>query len=110
MICTAGANDQLTTDWVHSGPRRGGPHRGRRLTGVCAQVTCQGVSTAAGVVAQVTLEGLLSRVELDVAQQVALLGEGGSTLVALEGPLPCKGDTAKSRLLINSTLSYVIYI
>lgn len=45
----------------------------------------EGVPPAAGVAAQVTLEGFLPRVELDVAQQVALLGEGGAALAALEG-------------------------
>lgn len=49
----------------------------------------EGVPPAAGVAAQVTLEGLLPRVELDVAQQVALLGEGGPALAALERTFAC---------------------
>lgn len=57
------------------------------LTRVGAQVAGEGVPPAAGVAAQVTLEGFLPGVELDVPQQVALLGEGGAALVALEGAL-----------------------
>lgn len=44
----------------------------------------EGVPPAAGVAAKVTLEGFLSRMELDVTQQVTLLCEGGTTLAALE--------------------------
>lgn len=51
------------------------------------QVAGEGVPAAAGIVAEVALERLLARVQLDVAQQVALLGEGGPALVALERPL-----------------------
>lgn len=57
-----------------------------------AQVSSQCVSPAAGVAAEGTLEGLLARVQFDVAQQVPLLGERRSTLVALEGPLTWKGQ------------------
>lgn len=60
----------------------------RAPTGVCAQVAREGIPAAAGVVAEVALEGFLAGVQLDVAQQVALLGEGGPALVALERPLP----------------------
>lgn len=48
----------------------------------------EGVPPAAGVAAQVTLEGFLPRMELDVTQQVALLGERSATLAALERTLP----------------------
>lgn len=58
----------------------------RRPTGVRPQVAGEGVPPAAGIVAEVALEGLLARVQLNVAQQVALLGEGGPALVALERP------------------------
>lgn len=51
------------------------------------QVAGERVPPAAGVVAEVAFEGLLPRVQLDVSQQVALLGEGGPALVALEGTL-----------------------
>ena len=57
---------------------------------MCSQVAGEGVTTAAGVAAEGALEGLLACVELDVAQQVTLLGEGHATLAALEGPVPCR--------------------
>lgn len=57
------------------------------LTRVGAQVAREGVSPAAGIAAQVALEWFLPRVELDVPQQVALLGEGGTALAALERTL-----------------------
>lgn len=63
-------------------------------TGVCPQVAREGVPPAAGIVAEVALEGLLPRVQLDVPQQVALLREGGPALVALEGPLSW-GETGR---------------
>lgn len=56
-------------------------------TGVRPQVAREGVPPAARVVAEMALEGLLPRVQLDVAQQVAFLREGGATLIALERPL-----------------------
>lgn len=59
----------------------------QRLTGVGAEVSCQGVTAATSVVTKGTFEGLFSRVELDMTQQVALLSEGGPTLVTLEWPL-----------------------
>ena len=59
----------------------------------------EGVPPAAGVAAQVTLEGLLARVELDVAQQVALLGERGAALVALERTLTCGQEHSTSASL-----------
>lgn len=59
-----------------------------------AQVSGEGVPPATGVAAQVTLEGLLPRVELDVTQQVALLGEGGAALTALKRTFPCEQHTA----------------
>lgn len=52
-----------------------------------AEVSCQGVTATTGVVTKGTFEGLFARVELDVTQQVALLSEGGPTLVTLEWPL-----------------------
>lgn len=47
----------------------------------------KGVPPAAGVVAEVALEGLLPGVQLDMSQKVPFLGEGGPTLIALEGSL-----------------------
>lgn len=49
-----------------------------------AQVSAEGVSSAAGVAAHRALEGLLPGVQFDVAKQVSLLGEGGTTLAAVE--------------------------
>lgn len=56
------------------------------LTRVSPQVACEGIPAPAGVVTEVAFEGLFTRVQLDVAQEVALLRKGGSTLIALEGP------------------------
>lgn len=50
-------------------------------------MSCECVTTAAGIVTEGTFEGLFTRMELDVAQQVALLCEGRTTLVTLEWPL-----------------------
>lgn len=55
-------------------------------TGVRPQVAGEGVPPAAGIVAKMAFEGLLTRVQLDVPQEVAFLGKGGPTLVALERP------------------------
>ena len=44
----------------------------------------ESIPATAGVVTQVTLEGLFTRVQLYVAQKVALLCKGGSALIALE--------------------------
>lgn len=55
---------------------------------MCSEVAGECVAPPAGVVAEGTLEGLLPRVQFDVAQEIPLLCEGGTTLVAVEGPLP----------------------
>lgn len=57
---------------------------------MCAEVASECVTPAAGIVAEGALEGLLPRVQLDVAKQIALLCEGGTTLITVEGPLPCR--------------------
>lgn len=57
---------------------------------MCAEVACERVTPAAGVVAEGTFEGLLPGVQLDVAQQVPLLREGGAALIAVEGSFPCR--------------------
>lgn len=57
---------------------------------MCAEVTSECITPAAGIVAEGTFKGLLPGMQLDVAQQVPLLGEGGTTLVAMEGPFTCK--------------------
>ncbi len=58
------------------------------FTRVRAQVSAEGVSAAASVVAQVTFERFLARVQFDVSEQVTLLSEGSTALVALERPFP----------------------
>ncbi len=58
------------------------------FTRVRAQVSGEGVSAAASVVAQVTFERFLARVQFDVSEQVTLLSEGSTALVALERPFP----------------------
>lgn len=58
------------------------------LTGVSPEVSCEGIPATAGIVTQVTLEGLFTRVQLYVAQKVALLCKGGSALIALERAFP----------------------
>lgn len=52
-----------------------------------AHVAAQGVAPAAGVAAHGTFEGLLPGVQLDVAKQVPLLGEGCPALRAVKRPL-----------------------
>lgn len=47
------------------------------------------ISSSAGVATEGAFKGLLSRVQLDVAEQVPLLSEGGATLITLERPLAC---------------------
>lgn len=68
------------------------PARGRRElpTGVRSQVASERIPPAAGVVAEGTFEGFLARVQFDVTQEVSLLGEGGSALVAVEWSFSCK--------------------
>lgn len=55
-----------------------------------AKVSSECVPSPAGVAAEGTFEGLLARVQLYVAEQIALLSEGCSTLIALEGSLTCE--------------------
>ena len=67
----------------------------RGPTGVCPQVAGEGIPPATRVVAEVALEGLLPRVQLDMPEQVAFLCEGGPALVALERSLSW-GDKKES--------------
>lgn len=55
-----------------------------------AKVSSECVPSPAGVAAEGTFEGLLARVQLYVAEQIALLSEGCSTLIALKGSLTCE--------------------
>jgi len=71
-------------------PRRKSREGG--LTRVRPEVSCEGVPPAAGIAAEGTFERLLSRVQLDVPQQVALLGKRSSTLVTMEGAFTWKGN------------------
>lgn len=56
---------------------------------MCAQVSGEGVTPAASVATERALEGFLACVKLDVSQQVSFLGEGHTTLVALEWTVTC---------------------
>lgn len=69
------------------------------LTWVSAQVSGQGVPPATGVVAQVTLEGFLSRMEFNVSQQVSFLSERSAALTALERTLTWGRHTHTQTLL-----------
>lgn len=53
-------------------------------------MSSQCISPAASIIANGTFERLLSWMQLNVAQQVSLLGEGSSTLVTLERSLTCE--------------------
>lgn len=61
------------------------------LTRVCPEVSCEGVPPPAGVATEGTFERFLPRVQLDVPQQVPLLGKRSSTLVTVEGAFTWKG-------------------
>lgn len=54
-----------------------------------AQMTSESISSSTGVAAEGAFEGLFACVQLDVSQQVSLLGERDATLVALEWPVTC---------------------
>lgn len=45
------------------------------------------ISSSTGIAAKGTFKGLLSRVQLDVAEQVSLLCEGRATLITLKWSL-----------------------
>lgn len=50
-------------------------------------MTSEGISPPAGVAAERAFERFFACVQLDVSQQVSLLGERDATLVALEWPV-----------------------
>lgn len=77
----------LEPKWSHQFPGLTLESRLLCLTSVCADVSRECVPAATGVVTEGTFKGFLSRVQLYVAQQVPLLGEGGSTLGTLEWTL-----------------------
>lgn len=52
-----------------------------------AQMTGECIAPPAGVAAEGAFEGFFTCVQLDVSQQVPLLGERHTTLVALERPV-----------------------
>lgn len=54
-----------------------------------AQVTCEGVTAAAGIATEWALEGFLACVKFDVSQQVSFLGEGHAALAALKRTITC---------------------
>lgn len=69
-----------------------GKRRQGRLTRVRPKVSCEGVPPSAGIAAEGTFEWFLPRVQLDVPQQVPLLGKRSSTLVTVEGAFTWKGN------------------
>lgn len=60
------------------------------LTRMRPEVSCEGVPPSAGIAAEGTFERFLPRVQLDVPQQVPLLGKRSSTLVTVEGAFTWK--------------------
>lgn len=77
----------VTTKEKTRGKRRQGG-----LTRVCPEVSCEGIPPSASIAAEGTFERFLPRVQLDVPQQVPLLGKRSSTLVAVEGAFTWKGN------------------
>lgn len=65
------------------------------LTSVSAQMTGEGIAPPAGVAAKGAFEGFFTSVQLDVSQQVSLLRERDTTLVALEWPVSLKSQAQK---------------
>lgn len=97
LICWTGSSDSISVvldSWRNQGTSVSLHHvwitqmTKAWVTRVRAQVSGEGVSAAASVVAQMTFERFLARVQFDVSEQVTLLSEGSTTLVALEWPLP----------------------
>lgn len=66
------------------------------------QVASEGVPPAARVIAEMTLKGLLPRVQLDVPKQVALLRERGPALVALERPFAWEEERGSVRTKLSA--------
>lgn len=62
-------------------------HFRRSHTGMGAQMTSESISPPTSVAAEGALEGFFACVQLDVSQQVSLLGKRDATLVALEWPV-----------------------
>lgn len=80
------------------------------LTRVGTKMSGEGVPPATGVAAQMTLEGLLSWVEFDVTQQVALLGERRTTLAALEWTFSWGQHETQSRCTLKQNATLVVCI
>lgn len=74
----------MTKEEMRRKRRQGG------LTRVRPEVSCEGVPPSAGIAAEGTFERFLPRVQLDVPQQVPLLGKRSSTLVTVEGAFTWK--------------------
>lgn len=60
-----------------------------------AQMASESVAAPAGVAAEGAFEGLLAGVQFDVSQQVSLLGEWDTALVALEWPVAWERKAAE---------------
>lgn len=65
-----------------------------------AQMTSESISAPTGVAAEGAFEGFFACVQLDVSQQVSLLGERDATLVALERPVTCERKSTPQPLWI----------
>lgn len=83
-------------------------HKYHRFTCMRAQMSSQGISTATSIVASGTFERLLSRMQLDVAQQVPLLGEGSPTLVTLKRPLTYEHMVGPRILEGNKSIAFIL--
>ena len=57
------------------------------LTRMSAEVAGEGVSPTTGITAEGAFKGLLSRVQLNVSEEVSLLSERRAALITLEGSL-----------------------
>lgn len=68
---------------------------------MCAEVSGEGITAAAGVAAERALEGFLACVKFDVSQQVSFLGEGHAALAALEWTITCmEGKPSKISICV----------
>lgn len=73
--------------WTESGLKKEKKTVRRGHTSMSAQMASESIAPSAGVAAEGAFEGFLPCVQLDVSQQVSLLGEWDATLVALERPV-----------------------
>lgn len=58
-----------------------------KLTSMSTKMASEGITASASIAAEGALEGFFTCVQLNVSQQVPLLGERYTALVALERPV-----------------------